>query len=89
MDKLPARDPRAIARLISLAENNPEAFGQIQQNIHKAAATKVIPVLGITGTGVAGKSSLVDELVRRYLIEFRDKSVAINSGRPWNQLIAG
>ena len=43
-------------------------FEEIQELING----KKIPVLGITGTGGAGKSSLVDELVRRYLIDFED-----------------
>ncbi|MDQ7050689.1 MAG: hypothetical protein Q9M92_14590 [Enterobacterales bacterium] len=47
----------------------------------KAAQSKV-PVLGITGTGGAGKSSLVDELVRRFLMDFEDKNIAIISVDP-------
>jgi isobutyryl-CoA mutase len=39
-------------------------------------------VLGITGTGGAGKSSLVDELVRRFLLDFADKTIAIISRGP-------
>ena len=39
--------------------------------------TSKIPVLGITGTGGAGKSSLVDELVRRFLIDFEDKTIGL------------
>jgi isobutyryl-CoA mutase len=41
-----------------------------------------VPVLGITGTGGAGKSSLVDELVRRFLIDFKDKQIAVVSVDP-------
>lgn len=59
------RDPKAIAALISLAENHPEQF----DNVNLAPAKSGAVVLGITGTGGAGKSSLVDELVRRFLAE--------------------
>ena len=38
--------------------------------------------MGITGTGGAGKSSLVDELVRRFLIDFSDKQITIVSVDP-------
>src|SRR6185436_11366646 len=41
-----------------------------------------IPVLGVTGTGGAGKSSLVDELVRRFLSDFPDKTLAVLSVDP-------
>src|SRR6202012_2952065 len=40
------------------------------------------PVLGITGTGGAGKSSLVDELVRRFLADSKDKTIAVLSVDP-------
>ncbi|MCK9995055.1 MAG: methylmalonyl-CoA mutase, partial [Candidatus Krumholzibacteria bacterium] len=46
------------------------------------AGDKIIPVLGITGTGGAGKSSLVDELVRRFLDDYEDKTIAIVSVDP-------
>ncbi len=53
-------------------------------------ATKVkTPVLGITGTGGAGKSSLVDELVRRFLIDFKDKNIAIISVDPSKRKTGG
>ncbi|WP_431164028.1 hypothetical protein, partial [Flagellimonas beolgyonensis] len=73
---LAARDPRVIARMISLAENRPEAYsslaGELPQTLNP------VPVLGITGTGGAGKSSLVDELVRGFLSEFPERTVGIS-----------
>ncbi|MEZ5014270.1 MAG: methylmalonyl-CoA mutase family protein, partial [Chitinophagales bacterium] len=48
-----------------------------------------VPVLGITGTGGAGKSSLVDELVRRFLLDFSDKTVAILSVDPSKRKTGG
>ena len=50
---------------------------------------KSTPVLGITGTGGAGKSSLTDELIRRFLHEFPDKKVAILSVDPTKQKTGG
>jgi methylmalonyl-CoA mutase len=76
------RDPRALGRLISLAENHPGAETELMAAVGRQAAGRVIPVLGITGTGGAGKSSLVDELVRRFLADFADRTVAIVSVDP-------
>ena len=83
------QDKQAIAKVISAAENFPgEAqfyFDKIQKHTNK----KVIPVIGITGTGGAGKSSLVDEFVRRYLLDFEDKNVAIISVDPSKRKTGG
>src|SRR5687768_16923760 len=68
---LKTKDIKSIARLISAAENFPEEFSKFSAEIATAVKTKAVPVLGITGTGGAGKSSLVDELVRRFLIDFK------------------
>lgn len=70
----------SIARLISLAENEPETFQKLFSKIKKP--TKRTPVLGITGTGGAGKSSLIDELIRRFLLDFPDKTLGIISVDP-------
>jgi methylmalonyl-CoA mutase len=83
------RDPRAIGRLISAAENyRVEHTGLLDVIRDEAAAIKT-PVLGITGTGGAGKSSLVDELVRRFLMDFPDKSIGIVSVDPSKRKTGG
>jgi methylmalonyl-CoA mutase len=79
---LKQRDPRSLGRLISLAENHPEQDETLMAAVRGAGGRAHAPVLGITGTGGAGKSSLVDELVRRFLAGFADKTVAIISVDP-------
>jgi isobutyryl-CoA mutase len=79
---LEKRDPRAIARMITMAENEPATWEKLAPRVAQLDSKKVAPVLGVTGTGGAGKSSLVDELVRRFRREFEDKSVAIISIDP-------
>ncbi|MFM8430235.1 MAG: methylmalonyl-CoA mutase, partial [Holophagaceae bacterium] len=50
---------------------------------------KTTPILGITGTGGAGKSSLTDELLRRFLFDFRQKRVAVLSVDPTKRKTGG
>jgi methylmalonyl-CoA mutase len=83
--KLAAKDVNTIARLISLAENNHQEF----MKIFKLQTQSQSVVLGITGTGGAGKSSLVDELVRRFLIDFPDKNIGLVSVDPSKRKTGG
>ena len=84
-------DFKSIARCISAAENfgdAPETQSLMTQVSAKAKESKT-PILGITGTGGAGKSSMVDELVRRFLIDFTDKKIAIVSVDPSKRKTGG
>ncbi|MRT17089.1 methylmalonyl-CoA mutase family protein [Vitellibacter sp. q18] len=87
--KLATKEIGAIARIISSAENFPEVAKDTLQKIHAKNANVKTPVLGITGTGGAGKSSLVDELVRRFLIDFPKKTVGIVSVDPSKRKTGG
>ncbi len=84
---LKANDKPVIARLISLAENHPEIFKSTFGELSKKESDTL--VLGITGTGGAGKSSLVDELVRRFLTDFPSKKIGIVSVDPSKRKTGG
>lgn len=90
MKRLDKQEAGDIARVISAAENYPEQNKGMLDEIRKTIeAKKVAPVLGITGTGGAGKSSLVDELVRRFLLDFTDKKIAVISVDPSKRKTGG
>jgi methylmalonyl-CoA mutase len=81
---------RALAQLITLAENHPDRFAEWASQPPRASPTRGrAPVLGITGTGGAGKSSLVDEIVRRFLAAYPDQTIAIISVDPSKRKTGG
>ena len=89
LELLPNKNAKAIARVISSAENFPEVAKSTLEKIHAKNKTSKTPVLGITGTGGAGKSSLVDELVRRFLIDFPEKTIGLISVDPSKRKTGG
>jgi methylmalonyl-CoA mutase len=86
---LDKQDSKGIARVISAVENAPETHQETIKELTSDIQTSTIPVLGITGTGGAGKSSMVDELVRRFLLDFPDKNVGIISVDPSKRKTGG
>ena len=89
INEIEKKEVNAISRMISAAENCPEKHATTLSEMKKLATKSETPVLGITGTGGAGKSSLVDELVRRFLIDFPEKDIAIISVDPSKRKTGG
>lgn len=94
IEKLEDGDPNAVAKLITLAEQHvgseKETAAAVESLMEKVKTmTKAVPVVGITGTGGAGKSSLTDELIRRFINEIPEKRVAILSVDPTKQKTGG
>ncbi|NVO18722.1 MAG: methylmalonyl-CoA mutase family protein [Bacteroidetes bacterium] len=87
--KLSPANPYGLAQLISAAENHANQVKPLLKNLSAHCKSVGTPVLGITGTGGAGKSSLVDELVRRFLADFEDKTIAIISVDPSRRKTGG
>lgn len=92
------KDKKVLARCITAIENKIDDILTFREGmlLHKGGKEvlqskngKTIPVLGITGTGGAGKSSLTDELVRRFLTDFEDKTMAIISIDPSKRKTGG
>lgn len=89
VEQIEKKNPLAIGRLISAAENFPGESAAVFSRIKTLAEQAHVPVLGITGTGGAGKSSMVDEIVRRFLIDFKDKTIGIVSVDPSKRKTGG
>ncbi|MHC5062450.1 MAG: methylmalonyl-CoA mutase family protein [Planctomycetota bacterium] len=84
-DALRAEDHRSVARALSLSENDPARLAKLLagRELNKT------PVLGVTGTGGAGKSSLIDEMLRRFLISYPERTVAVLSIDPTRRKTGG
>jgi methylmalonyl-CoA mutase len=90
IEGIKSKNPAIIAQTISCAENYPEDFVQYRETLKSHIQSQnSCPVLGITGTGGAGKSSLVDEFVRRFLFDSPDKNIAIVSVDPSKRKTGG
>ncbi len=84
------KDIRKISRAISNAENKVNGNKPAVKSIAGGERGEVVaPVLGITGTGGAGKSSVTDEIVRRYLNAFPEKTIAVVSVDPSKKKTGG
>ena len=87
LERLPKKNITDLARSITVAENNAEEFSKALSKVYPKL--KNVPVLGITGTGGAGKSSMVDELVRRFLTGNPEKRIALISVDPSKRKTGG
>jgi len=88
--RLKKRDKAYISRLITIAENNQKLFkNDFLKQIKSLAKKSKTPILGITGTGGSGKSSLIDEIVNRFLFDFKNKTIGIISVDPSKRKTGG
>mgnify|MGYP003584687765 CR=1 FL=1 len=89
LDELQTGGTRALARLITALENRSVA-PEFRQQLLSQAKTCTVPVLGITGTGGSGKSSLTDELVRRFRLDQDDRlKIAVIAADPSRRKTGG
>ena len=81
VERLSPSDPVAVARLITWMEAAAATENDLLEPLRKRLASRTenrhAPVVGLTGTGGAGKSSVVDEIVRRFRLDFPDATIGI------------
>ncbi|MDW7693120.1 methylmalonyl-CoA mutase family protein [Flammeovirgaceae bacterium SG7u.111] len=80
---------KEIAKLLTAIENEVDGAASLLRASFNEKGKSTVPVLGITGTGGAGKSSLTDELIRRFLVAHPSLSVAIVSVDPTRKKSGG
>lgn len=89
IENIKFEDAKSIAQVISAVENFSDEKPELVEALKEKAKKFNIPIIGITGTGGAGKSSLTDELVRRFLRANADKKIAIISVDPSKKKTGG
>jgi methylmalonyl-CoA mutase len=89
IENIKFEDAKSIAQVISAVENFSDEKPELVTALKEKAKDFNIPIIGITGTGGAGKSSLTDELVRRFLRANSDKKIAIISVDPSKKKTGG
>ncbi|WP_297983513.1 methylmalonyl-CoA mutase family protein [uncultured Chryseobacterium sp.] len=89
LDKITFEDSKSISQIISAVENFSDEKEDLVKAIDDKAKNFNIPIIGITGTGGAGKSSLTDEIVRRFLRANPNKKIAIISVDPSKKKTGG
>ncbi|MDA2979649.1 MAG: methylmalonyl-CoA mutase family protein [Actinomycetota bacterium] len=82
VESVTQRDAGAIGRAITVAENHPEEGKEVLDALRNLGNARTVPVVGFTGTGGSGKSSIVDELVLRFRRDFPSNRIAIISVDP-------
>jgi len=89
VERLNPLNSAGIARFITVAETGGEVWQKIKPSIEKKASSSKCGVIGITGTGGAGKSSLCDELLRRFKVTNQGKNIAILAADPTKKITGG
>ncbi len=89
VERVGAGEGRAIARAITIAENNGDDRTALLEGISEMITDRNVPVVGFTGTGGSGKSSILDELVLRFRRDFPDRKIAVISVDPTKRRSGG